>query len=63
MVYKGIVSNIEATGTRIILPDKENTVSAPLSKVSSVGELQVGNKVVVVFFSADLSDGVILGKY
>ena len=63
MVLKGIVSSIEETGTRVAFPDKENTVSAPLQKVSSVGILGIGDNIVVVFFSNNMQEGLILAKY
>ncbi|WP_041272384.1 hypothetical protein [Desulfitobacterium hafniense] len=63
MVLKGIVSSAESSGIRVVFPDKENLVSAPLPAALNIGALDVGNKVVVVFFSDSLQDGVIIAKY
>lgn len=63
MILKGKVSSIETEGTRVTFPDRNNTVSAPLAKTSSVGILEIGNDVVVVFFSDNMRDGIIIGKY
>lgn len=63
MILRGIVSSMEAAGTRVTFPDKENTVSAPLPSAASVGALTVGNNVAVVFFADNMSDGLILAKY
>lgn len=63
MILKGKVSSIETEGARVTFPDRNNTVSAPLTKTSSVGILEIGNDVVVVFFSDNMRDGIIIGKY
>jgi hypothetical protein len=63
MIDKGIVSSIESSGARVILPNKENTVSAPLPSASGVGLLNIGDNVVVAFFSDNLQDGIILAKF
>lgn len=63
MILKGIVSSIEAIGIRVAFPEKENTVSPPLQMVSSVGGLEVGNNVLVIFFSDTMKDGLILARY
>lgn len=63
MVLRGIVSSIETTGVRVTFPDKENTVSAPLQVSTSVGILEIGNNIAVVFFSDNMQDGVILAKF
>lgn len=63
MILRGKVSSIETGGTRVTFPDKNNAVSSPLQKISSVGLLEVGNRVVVVFFSSNMKDALIIGKY
>lgn len=62
MILKGKVSSIEITGTRVVFPERENDVSPPLLKAAHVGVLQVGDSVVVVFFSTNMVDGVIIAK-
>lgn len=63
MILKGIVSSIETDGTRVTFPEKENAVSPPLQKVSCVNTLEVGNKVIVILFSDNMKDGLILAEY
>ncbi|TGE36892.1 hypothetical protein E4K67_17485 [Desulfosporosinus fructosivorans] len=63
MVLRGIVSSIGIEGTRATFPDKENAVSAPLLVAVGVGTLEIGDYIVVVFFSDNMQDGLILAKY
>lgn len=63
MVLKGIVSSIEDGKVRVTFPDKENDVSAPLPMASHVTLLEVGNRVVVIFFSPGMVDGLIIAKF
>jgi len=63
MLLRGKVSSIESSGTRVTFPDKNNAVSAPLKKIDSVGLLEVGDNVLVAFFSNSMKDAIIIGKY
>lgn len=62
MIQKAKVSSIDSEGVRVLLPEKNNAVSAPLRVASHVGNLQVGDNVVVVFFSG-MKDGLIIAKF
>ncbi|MFO7153933.1 MAG: hypothetical protein DIU64_003090 [Caldicoprobacter oshimai] len=62
MIQKAKVSSIAPEGVRVLLPERGNAVSAPLRIASHVGPLQVGDNVVVVFFSG-LEDGLIIAKF
>jgi hypothetical protein len=62
-MLKGIVSSIEPKGIRVTFIDRNNVVSPPLSKAVHVGELQLGNNVVVEFFSDNMLDGLIIAKF
>jgi len=61
MVLKGKISSID-NGYRVTFPDKEDVVSQVLDKAEHVGELEVGDEVIVVFFTWQLSGGVIIAK-
>jgi hypothetical protein len=63
MILKGKVSSVEGTKARITFIDKENDVSSPLEKASHIGLLEVGDNVVVAFFSENMADGLIIAKY
>lgn len=63
MILKGIVSSIESAGTRVILTDKNGIVTIPLPSAAGIDALTIGDKVVVVFFTQDFQDGLILAKY
>lgn len=63
MTLKGIVSSTDINGTRVTFPDRENTVSGPLKRAQHVGSLSVGDAVAVIFFSTNLSDGLIIAKF
>lgn len=63
MIVKGKVSSIELNGIRVVLPERENNVSPPLKTAHHVGELSVGNDVVVLFFSNSMVDGIIIAKF
>jgi len=60
MILRGIVSSIEG-GYRVTIPDRDNVVSQPLAKADHVGNLEVGDNVIAVFFSNQLN-GVIIAK-
>lgn len=60
MLFKGKVSSIEETGVRVTI----NDVLSPLMKQAAhVGSLEVGQSVVVAFFSDNMMDGLIMAKY
>ena len=61
MILKGKISSIDA-GYRVTFPDREDVVSQVLQKAAHVGDLDVGDDVVVVFFTGQLSGGVIIAK-
>lgn len=63
MNLKGKVSSIEPSGVRIILVDRNNSVTVPLQVALHVGSLDVGDNVAVMFYSSNLNDGLIIAKY
>ena len=62
MILKCKVSSIDSTGTRVILLDRGNVVTPPLSTAAHVGVLMVGDMVAAIFFD-NLSDGLIIAKF
>lgn len=67
MNRKGKISVIDANSrtARVIFPDEDNIVSAPLklsNNISVIGDnaLLIGDIVVVAYFSDNYSDGVII---
>lgn len=62
MIEKCKVSSIDSSGTRVILIDKDNAVTPPLSTAAHVGPLEIGDMVAVIFFNS-LSDGLIIAKF
>jgi len=62
VILKGKISSIDNTGIRVILPDRDNAVTPPITKASHVGTLEVGDTVAVIFFGS-LSDGLIIAKF
>jgi len=63
MVLRGKVSSVEQEGVRVVFPDKDNTVSPPLKTAAHIDSLQIGENVVVVFFTASMKDGLIIAKF
>lgn len=63
MNLKGKVSSVEHEGVRVILTDRNNTVTVPLQTASHVGVLNVGDSVAVIFFTNNMTDGLIIAKY
>jgi len=61
MILRGKISSID-DGYRVTFPDREDVVSKILQKAAHVGELEVGDEVIVVFFTGQLSGGVIIAK-
>ena len=59
MILKCKVSNMDSSGVRVILLDRDNAVTPPLSIAPHIGTLEVGDIVAVVFFGS-LSDGLII---
>lgn len=62
-MLKGVVSSIEGNLVRVVLPERDNSVSPPLKVAVHVGELAVGDNVAVATFSGGLTDGLIIAKY
>jgi len=63
MLLKGVVTSIQLNEARVTFPDKNNNVSPPLKIASHVGDLSIDNNVAVMFFSNNMSDGLIIAKY
>ncbi len=63
MFLKGIVSSIETNEARITFKDRDNIVSPTLKIASHVGTLSINDTVAVIFFSKNMSDGLIIAKY
>jgi hypothetical protein len=61
MNLKGVVSLKENNLYKVFFKDK-NFVSPHLLACSHVGELQVGDEVVVAFYNNNLGDGAIMGR-
>lgn len=65
MTLKGYVSvadNISHTA-RIVFPDRENNVTPELPVAPHVGDLVPGDRVAVIFFSSNKTDGLIIAKF
>jgi hypothetical protein len=63
MILKGIVTGTDTLGTRVTFKDRDNNVSAPLKKSSHIGNLELGDFVAVVFFSNNMTDGIIIARW
>ncbi|WP_026486681.1 hypothetical protein [Caldanaerobius polysaccharolyticus] len=63
MQLKGLISSIEGNKARVTFPDKDNSVAYLLPIASHVIDLEVGNRVAVIFFSNNMADGVIIAKF
>ena len=63
MIKKGIVVDIIGNKIRVTFPDiSDDSITYVLGVTSHVGVLEIGNKVIVAFFTDSFSDGVIIGK-
>lgn len=62
MILRCKVSSIENGKYKVTIPDRENVVSQPLIKAEHVGTLEIGDNVIAVFFSDQLT-GVIIAKF
>lgn len=62
-MYKGIVSAIQPDGrATVLLPDRDNAITAPLPVAPHVGTLTVGKTVAIALF-AGLTDGIVLAAW
>lgn len=63
MNLNGIVSSTYDKGVRVTFPGRENAVSNILKIAAHVGPLNVGDNVVVIFFSNNMTDGLVIAKF
>lgn len=63
MFLKGIVTSITTEGARVTFPDRNNNVSPIIKVADHVGVLAINDNVAVLFFSNNMSDGLIIAKF
>jgi hypothetical protein len=64
MIQKGIVSSLSENNikARIVLPKFGQFVTPELQICPHVGEINIGDSVIVAFYDSDMQDGAIIGK-
>lgn len=62
MIKKGIVVDNVGNKIRVTFPDISDSLTYDMDVSSHVGILEIGNNVIVAFYTDAFSDGVIIGK-
>lgn len=64
MNKQGRISTLENGAARVTFPSLDNVVSPPLELAAHIQpeSLNIGDKVIVVFYNNDLKSGVIIAK-
>lgn len=64
MNRKGIVSSIDNINkkARVIIPDMNNILTPEIQVISSVGELNIGDVVLISFWNTSLADGAVIAE-
>ena len=64
MIKLGIVSSIEGSKVRVIIPDIDITVSYLLETAKNISSesLEIKEKVLVAFYTNDMRSGVIIAE-
>lgn len=65
MVLKGNISTVDNINrkARVILRNMDNSVTSEVMVAKHVGVLEINDLVAVIFFSDNLSDGLVIGKF
>lgn len=65
MVLKGNVSTVDNINrkARVIISNMDNSVTSEVTVARHIGTLEINDLVAVIFFSDNLSDGLVIGKF